>query len=147
MSKNIYFCCSIRGGRDDAEWYLKIVEHLKQYGKVLTEHIASPQMSASVSTGADAGMTSAEIHDRDMVWMLEADVVVAEVTVPSLGVGYEIGRAMEMNKPILCLFRPNTGRRLSAMIGGAPKPDNNIVVKTYERIQEAFDHISTFLSN
>ena len=34
-------------------------------------------------------------------------VVVAEVTQPSLGVGYEIGRAVAMEKPILCLYRPS----------------------------------------
>ena len=38
-------------------------------------------------------------------------VVVAEVTQPSLGVGYEIGRAVAMKKKILCLFRPNTDKR------------------------------------
>lgn len=37
-------------------------------------------------------------------------VVVAEVTQTSLGVGYEIGRAVEMNKRILCLFRPGAGK-------------------------------------
>ena len=36
--------------------------------------------------------------------------MVAEVTQPSLGVGYEIGRAMENNKKILCLFRPDSGK-------------------------------------
>jgi hypothetical protein len=37
-------------------------------------------------------------------------VVVAEVTQPSLGVGYEIGRAVAMNKKILCLYRPQEGK-------------------------------------
>ena len=37
-------------------------------------------------------------------------VVVAEVTQPSLGVGYELGRAKAMNKKILCLFRPKSGK-------------------------------------
>lgn len=37
-------------------------------------------------------------------------VVVAEVTQPSLGVGYELGRAIALNKRILCLFRPQSGR-------------------------------------
>lgn len=37
-------------------------------------------------------------------------VVVAEVTQPSLGVGYELGRAVALGKPILCLFRPQSGR-------------------------------------
>ena len=38
-------------------------------------------------------------------------VVVAEVTQPSLGVGYELGRAVDMKKKIFCLFRPSSGRR------------------------------------
>lgn len=46
-------------------------------------------------------------------------MVVAEVTQPSLGVGYELGRAIALNKPVLCLFRPQSGRVLSAMIRGA----------------------------
>ena len=36
--------------------------------------------------------------------------IVAEVTQPSLGVGYEIGRAVDMKKPILCLYRPQEGK-------------------------------------
>ncbi|XP_045150701.1 2'-deoxynucleoside 5'-phosphate N-hydrolase 1 [Echinops telfairi] len=59
------------------------------------------------------------IHERDLAWLQQADVVVAEVTQPSLGVGYELGRAMALNKQILCLFRPQTGRVLSAMVRGA----------------------------
>ena len=37
-------------------------------------------------------------------------VVVAEVTQPSLGVGYELGWAVALGKQILCLFRPQSGR-------------------------------------
>ena len=43
-------------------------------------------------------------------------VLVAEVTQPSLGVGYEIGRAVDMNKRILCLYRPQPGKRELAPI-------------------------------
>ena len=49
-------------------------------------------------------LSDQEIHDRDLQWIIESDMLVAEVTIPSLGVGYEIGRAIEMGKPILCLF-------------------------------------------
>jgi hypothetical protein len=49
----------------------------------------------------------------------ESDCLVAEVTTPSLGVGYEIGKATEWRKPVLCLFRSNQGRSLSAMIAGS----------------------------
>ena len=36
---NIYFCGSIRAGRDDAALYTRLIEQLKKYGKVLTEHV------------------------------------------------------------------------------------------------------------
>lgn len=40
----IYFCGSIRGGRDDAALYKRIIDQLKQYGEVLTEHIGDPNL-------------------------------------------------------------------------------------------------------
>lgn len=47
------------------------------------------------------------------LWPLRCvcSVVIAEVTQPSLGVGYELGRAVNMKKKIFCLFRPSSGRR------------------------------------
>ncbi|CAI9532062.1 unnamed protein product [Staurois parvus] len=71
------------------------------------------------------------IHDRDVKWLQQADVVVAEVTQPSLGVGYELGRAVAMNKKILCLFRPSSGRVLSAMIRGA-HDGHSVLVRDYK---------------
>uniref|UniRef100_A0A5F8G314 2'-deoxynucleoside 5'-phosphate N-hydrolase 1 n=1 Tax=Monodelphis domestica TaxID=13616 RepID=A0A5F8G314_MONDO len=71
------------------------------------------------SQGEEAAGCDRLIHERDLAWLQQADVVVAEVTQPSLGVGYELGRAVALNKRILCLFRPQSGRVLSAMIRGA----------------------------
>jgi nucleoside 2-deoxyribosyltransferase len=68
-----------------------------------------------------------------MIWLLDADIVVAEVTTASLGVGYEIGRALENGKKIICLFRPSSGKRLSAMIEGAP----GVITESYETLEEA----------
>lgn len=45
-AKKIYFCGSIRGGRDDRHIYVDIIKHLKEYGTVLTEHIASDDATA-----------------------------------------------------------------------------------------------------
>lgn len=119
----IYFAGSIRGGRDDKELYLEIMNLLGKYGKVLTEHIGDKTLSAM---GED-GPTDKYIYDRDMAWLNEADVVVAEVTTPSLGVGYEIGK-MENKKSILCLYREQDGKRISAMIGG----NKNVRIEKYQ---------------
>ncbi|KAG2467456.1 2'-deoxynucleoside 5'-phosphate N-hydrolase 1 isoform X2 [Polypterus senegalus] len=105
MPLNIYFCGSIRGGRQDVAVYEKLVKALQKYGKVLTEHVSDRAISEKV--------------------------IVAEVTQPSLGVGYELGRAVAMNKRILCLFRPSSGRVLSAMIRGAETAGSMFKVQDY----------------
>jgi len=123
----IYFAGSIRGGRDDKELYLEIINLLGKYGKVLTEHIGDKTLSAM---GED-GPTDEYIYDRDMEWLNEADIVVAELTTPSLGVGYEIGK-MEGKKPILCLYREQDGKKLSAMMGG----NKNVKLEIYRAVDD-----------
>src|SRR3989344_9056031 len=99
MKRLIYFAGSIRGGRDDAALYGELITHLRKYGEVLTEHVGAKTLSL---LGED-GVTDKYIHDRDLEWLLKSDVLVAEVTIASLGVGYEIGRAIDHGKKILCL--------------------------------------------
>ncbi|XP_077998639.1 5-hydroxymethyl-dUMP N-hydrolase-like [Glandiceps talaboti] len=143
MSRKIYFCGSIRGGRQDVELYARIIKQLQSYGTVLTEHVGGPM---EVIDKALEEKGDKYIHDRDMEWLESSDVIIAEVTQPSLGVGYEIGRAFAMEKNIMCLFRPSSGKYLSAMIGGMiGRP--NIVIKNYEEkevpgiLQEYFANI------
>ncbi len=125
---NIYFAGSISGGRDDVELYIQLIHHLKKYGDVLTEHVGDNNLA---ELGED-DLSDNDIHDRDLEWLWSSDVIVAEVTIPSLGVGYEIGRAVENNKKILCLYRPQKNKRLSAMISGC----SGIRVVKYKSIQD-----------
>ncbi len=133
----IYFAGSIRGGREDAALYLQIINFLSTFGTVLTEHIGDPTLTEL----GDDGPSDQYIHDRDMEWLQSADVLVAEVTTVSMGVGYEIGRAVESGKNILCLFRPNSGKNISAMIAGC----KGLELKHYEKLEEVQTAISEFL--
>ena len=110
---NIYFAGAIRGGRNDAHLYARLIAYLQSYGIVLTAHVGDDGLLQ-----AEKSLTEEEIFQRDMRWLADADLVIAEVTTPSLGVGYEIGLAQTLGKPILCLYRPAENRRLSAMIDG-----------------------------
>jgi len=135
----IYFAGSIRGGRDDAAIYGQIIEKLRQFGHVHTEHVGS----ATLTDAGEAG-SAREIHDRDLDWLRSSDFIVAEVTTPSLGVGYEIARATEWGKKVLCLFRRrNDNRGLSAMIAGCP----DVVVREYETVTETDDILADFFSD
>ena len=110
----IYFAGAIRGGRKDAQLYEKLIAYLKEKGQVLTEHIGSTELSEEGETYSK----EEKIYNRDIKWLQDSDIVVAEVTTPSLGVGYELGIAEKLNIPVLCLYRPNEGNRLSAMVSG-----------------------------
>ena len=134
----IYFAASIRGGRDDWTSYLEIVRQLREYGQVLTEHVGDAELSAS-----GEGMDDRFIHDRDLGWLKQSDCLVAEVTTPSLGVGFEIGKATEWRKPVLCLYRPAEGRSLSAMISGS----SAVMVKHYQSPTELKGIFEQFLQS
>lgn len=114
----LYFAGSIRGGREDAALYMRIIQGLADAGnEVLTEHVGK----ASLDMMGEGDLTEQQIFERDMAWLRSSDVVVAECTVPSLGVGYELGLAESLGIPVLVLFRPAAGRSLSAMLRGNVK--------------------------
>ena len=133
----IYFAGSIRGGREDAELYFKIINYLKNFGEVLTEHVGD----ACLTSFGENGTKDEFIHDRDMAWLLSADVIVAEVTQPSLGVGYELGRAIEQGKKVICLFRQQDGKSLSAMIAGS----KDLILEEYTDLASAKKIITHYL--
>ena len=133
----IYFAASIRGGGIDPETCRIFVSHLKGYGTVFTEHICRE------AGGTDDRDPDEEIYERDIRWLKSSDVVVADVSVPSIGVGYEVGKAEEWGKRVLCLYRDGSPNRLSAMIGG----NSGITVREYGGVEEALALIDEFLTN
>jgi nucleoside 2-deoxyribosyltransferase len=65
-----------------------------------------------------------------MSWLRSSDVVVAECSSVSLGVGYELGQAEALGKPVLILYRSalrQEGARLSAMLTGNPYTKQRVV--------------------
>ena len=133
----IYFAGAIRGGRDETDIYNNIINHLSSKAEVLTEHVGSSKLTTIGETNRSDG----EIFLRDMEWLQSADLVIAEVTTPSLGVGYELGIAEKLKIPALCLYRPIKGKRLSAMISGNEKFN----CQAYQTLDDAKVHINKFL--
>ena len=116
MLMNIYFSCSITGGRDDQAIYAAIVDALLADGhEVPTAHLSSPDILA-----LEAIVEPNEIYQRDVAWVTGCDALIAEVSTPSHGVGYEIALALTQGKPVLCLYR--NGKRVSKMITGNDHP-------------------------
>jgi nucleoside 2-deoxyribosyltransferase len=131
----VYFACSIRGGRDNAETYRELVEYIKKSAQVLSEAFADENLTATTV------LDSSQVLRRHCLDMIEeADVVIAEVTTPSLGVGFEIATAEQKAKPTLALYRKGKGN-LSAMIDGSPVAK----VVYYSEVREAKEAIDKFL--
>jgi 2'-deoxynucleoside 5'-phosphate N-hydrolase len=125
----VYFAASITGGRDNQEIYPEIVNFLKENNcKVLTEHISDKNLSSYGETN----LLPEEIFQRDLNWIRESDILIAEVSQVSLGVGYEIGFAESLGKKIICLYKEKEGKKLSAMIEG----NKNLIIIKYKDVED-----------
>ncbi len=133
----IYFAFSIRGAKASRKNLEFVTDVMRRYGEVLTE-VGANELLVDASR---RGLSDEDVYKRDLLWLREADVLVAEVSAPSLGVGYEVAKAEHLRIPILCLHQGDGGRRLSAMIAGNP----NITVMRYRTKEEAASYIEKFL--
>jgi len=133
----IYFAGAIRGGRDWQRVYAEIINCLNQLGTVMTEHLGQD----SLTTDGEVNLSEAAIFKRDIEWIRQSDVVVAEVSVPSLGVGYEIGFAEQLGKQVICLYNTAASHRLSAMISG----NQNVDILQYDRPEDVMSGLKHYI--
>ena len=128
QNPKIFLSGSIRGGRQLLETYRFMYAALEEAGaEVLSWHVADPDLEENESK-----MTEQDIYDRDMGLLAKSDALIAEVTVPSTGVGYEICRALDRKIPVLCLHRPDVV--VSAMVLGNPYPSLDIRAYSNESV-------------
>ena len=134
---NIYFSCSLTGGRADEAIYAIIVDYLLAQGhEVPTAHLAHPEVMS-----LERVVDPEEVYTRDIEWIDACDAVVAEVSTPSHGVGYEIAYALSQGKPVLCCHRE--GVPVSKMITG--NRSAGLRVQAYRDPKEALRAIDSFL--
>jgi hypothetical protein len=134
---NIYFACSITGGRQDEIAFQSIVHTLIAAGhSVPTAHLAQPD-----AVFQEAMIPHKEVYTRDTNWINNCQALVAEVSTPSHGVGYEIAYALQLGKPVLCCYRK--GVRVSKMILGNPDP--NLHLRIYQDPADLFPILNKFL--
>ncbi|OGH94581.1 MAG: hypothetical protein A2538_00275 [Candidatus Magasanikbacteria bacterium RIFOXYD2_FULL_41_14] len=119
----IYFAASVRGGRELQPVYEEIVKILQGYGEVVNPFLGNEK----ISDFGETDLSKEEIHDRDLRMVADCDVLVAELTAPSLGVGYEIAKATTLGKRVVGLFKGENTYKLSAMIKG----DSGVEVFSY----------------
>ena len=125
MSK-VFLSGSIRGGRRLVETYRFMADVMIGAGvAVLNAHVARDTVFAE-----EKKMTEEEIFMRDMGGIEQCDCLVAEVSVASVGVGYEICHAVGLKKPVLSVYE--RGTKASAMVLG----NKGVVAQDYGDMDE-----------
>ncbi len=136
MKPKVYCAGPISGDNTFQSFYKKIIYVVENCGcKALYEPNLIP----------NAELTDQEIFKRDIRWINESDVIIAEVSGPSLGVGFEIAYALYvLKKPVLALYNTSV-KRLSAMIKGCDA--NFLSVQLYRNESELENYIKLFIKN
>ena len=125
MPTTIYLSGAISAGRADVALYRRIADALTADG----HHVLAGSVAAEHVSDTGDPLDPCAIFDRDMHWLEEAEVLVAEVSMPSTGVGYEIAAARYIHDiPVICLYRPAYTKRCTAMVAG----DRGLTLIEYE---------------
>jgi len=135
----IYFSGAISGGRDNLPVYQHIVERLLQAGhEIPSAHVADPAVHRQ-----ETDVSPRQVYLRDVSWIKECDAMVAEVSTPSLGVGYEVAYALNLGQPVLCVYK--SGLCVSKIITGNPAPE--LIVATYADMDELDARLDSFIQS
>ena len=132
----IYFSGSIYGGRQKLETYKKLVKELQKYGEVLNPQVADDNVLINEKQSTDN-----QIFEDYEKKLQECDLVFAEVTIPSLGVGYEIGYADSHNKPIIAIYDKTAISKVTTMLRG----NKRIKIIPYTNVEEIINNLEEIL--
>ena len=132
----IYFSGSIYGGRQKLETYKILIKELSKYGEVLDKQVADPQV-----INKEKNILDQDIYTDLKNHLNEADLIFAELTVPSLEVGYELGYADSYNKKIIGIYDENITPKVSTMIRG----NKRIKLIPYTNINEIINNLKAII--
>jgi 2'-deoxynucleoside 5'-phosphate N-hydrolase len=114
----IYLACTVRGDRGGVLAGRAICERLQLRGhRVLTTHL----LADNVET-AESQITETEVFRRDLEWLAACDLLVAEASGSSYGVGFEVGyvlgRAAISGQRVILLYDTARRDQVSRLITG-----------------------------
>lgn len=118
----IYLACTVRGDRAAILALRALVADLEASGHtILTRHLLEDDVE-----GAEARLSERDVYERDIDWLNAADVLIADASGSSFGVGFEVGwvlaRSDRTNQRVLLLYRADRKDRISRMIAGNAHP-------------------------
>ena len=125
----IYLACTVRGDRAAVLALRELVADLDAAGHtILTRHLLEDDVDA-----AEAALSERAVYERDIDWLNAADVLIADASGSSFGVGFEVGWVLARSEVlpaeggshatrVLLLYRADRKGRISRLIGGNAHP-------------------------
>jgi hypothetical protein len=134
----IYFGFTVAGDRSTVEMARRIVVWLEAAGHtVLTRHLVSDTARAD-----DRALAPQAVYERDMRWLADSDLFIAEVSGSSFGLGYEAGYVLgSSEKRAILFYRADAAERISLLITGNTHPRCKAAAYT------TFDEIAEVLAD
>ena len=139
VSVRIYLACTVRGDRGAVAALRALAAALEQRGHtILTAHL----LEDGVDT-AEAALTERAVYDRDIAWLESADLLIAEASGSSYGVGFEVGyvlgRADRTSQRVVLLYRGDRVSQISRLIPGNNHP--RCTVLKYDNPADLIDRV------
>ena len=132
----IYCAGPIKGDTTFQKFYLEIIDFIESEG-----HTPLTELIAEIPSANP--LTDKQIYKRDIKWIDGSKVMIAEISGPSLGVGFEIAYAIHHKKmPVLALVN-QTVKNVSAMITGCDS--NLLTVARYNNVEDLKEFIRTYI--
>jgi len=118
----VYLACTVRGDRGGVAAGRAICDRLQRSGhEVLTSHLLADNVES-----AESQLTEEAVFRRDLEWLASCDVLVAEASGSSFGVGFEAGyvlaRADRTGQRVVLLYDRARADRISRLVVGNVHP-------------------------
>jgi nucleoside 2-deoxyribosyltransferase len=132
----IYFGFTVAGDRSTIGTALRVVTLLEEQGhEVLTRHLLRDD-----AWEADRSISPQDVYRRDMAWLEQCDLFIAEVSGSSFGLGFETGYLLgATNKKVILLYRRDFENKVSLLISG--NTHSNCTLVPYTSVETVEDFI------
>ena len=139
----IYLACTVRGDRGAVVALRLLVRALEAAGHiVLTKHLLEEHVDAN-----EAAITERDVYVRDVEWLEQCDLLIADASGSSFGVGFEVGSVLgRSDRPaqrVLLLYRADRRNQISRLIVGNSHPRCDVL--TYENPEDLISRVSQSL--
>ena len=123
----IYLACTVRGDRGAVAGLRALVAALESAGHtILTKHLLDDNVE-----GAESALTERAVYERDIEWLEACDVLIADASGSSFGVGFEVGyvlgRSDRTDQQVILLYRADRRDQISRLIVGNAHPRCRVV--------------------